>query len=149
MTERQTWIAIVAKASLTQLEEGIQRLGELPPHRWLKPPEMGLVMVRGRADGSGQSFNLGEMPMTRCVLQVEDPESQDWIAGFGYVAGRSRRHAELAAICDALMQIPAWRTRIHTQVLEPLQAAALQARQQQDQQTAATQVNFFTMVRGE
>ena len=33
---------------------------------------------------------------------------QNPIAGLGYVAGRSHRHAELAAFGNALMQHPGW-----------------------------------------
>ena len=33
-------------------------------------PETGLVMLRGRADGSGHPFNLGEATVTRCVASL-------------------------------------------------------------------------------
>ncbi|MEO0802200.1 MAG: phosphonate C-P lyase system protein PhnG [Cyanobacteria bacterium J06642_2] len=45
------------------------------------------------AGGTGQSFNLGEMTIARCVVQMEGPEPGQPIAGFGYVAGRSLQHA--------------------------------------------------------
>ena len=56
-------------------------------------------MVRGRAGGTGAPFNLGEMTVTRCSLQLADGT-----VGHAYVPGRDRDHARRAAICDALMQ---------------------------------------------
>jgi alpha-D-ribose 1-methylphosphonate 5-triphosphate synthase subunit PhnG len=146
--ERRLWMATLAKAPPEQLEIVVATLGELPSYQHLRPPEIGLVMVRGRAGGTGQQFNLGEMTVTRCVVRLDIPEEESSI-GFGYVAGRSRQHAELAAVCDALMQLPNWRHRVQTAVIEPLNAEAARRQDIQKRQTAATKVNFFTMVRGE
>ena len=63
-----------------------------------------------------------EMTLTRCVVQIVQPDHPA-IAGFGYVAGRSHRHAELAALCDALLQHDDWAEGVHAQVLAPLPAA--------------------------
>ncbi|MEL7082979.1 MAG: phosphonate C-P lyase system protein PhnG [Cyanobacteria bacterium P01_A01_bin.3] len=144
--ERQQWMATLAKSSLADLDARLTGL-ELPEYSMLRSPEIGLVMVRGRAGGTGQPFNLGEMTVTRCVVQVAGPEGE--ISGFGYVAGRSRRHAELAAVGDALMQHPSWRQRVQKAAIVPLQAIADQHRAQQQEQTESTRVNFFTMPRGE
>lgn len=145
-TERQVWMATLAKASLPQIEEQVKQLGVLPSYSFLRSPEVGLVMVRGRVGGTGQPFNLGEMTMTRCVVQLQ--VEGEAIAGFGYVAGRSQRHAELAAVCDALLQSPQWHDRIQ-EAIAVLQAAAHQQQELQQRQTAATKVNFLTMQRGE
>jgi alpha-D-ribose 1-methylphosphonate 5-triphosphate synthase subunit PhnG len=145
-TERQVWMATLAKAPLSQLEEQVKQLGVLPSYSFLRPPEVGLVMVRGRVGGTGQPFNLGEMTMTRCVVQLSGEEA---IAGFGYVAGRSHRHAELAAVCDALLQCPQWYDRVQQGAIAALQEAARQQQELQQRQTAATKVNFLTMQRGE
>ncbi|MEO0852313.1 MAG: phosphonate C-P lyase system protein PhnG [Cyanobacteria bacterium J06648_11] len=147
--ERQAWMAILAKAPDKQLEACARTIAAAAPAVvMLRSPEIGLAMVRGRAGGTGQKFNLGEITVTRCVVQLESPDSDTPISGFGYVAGRSRRHAELAAICDALLQHPEWRDRVWHQVITPLQAEAEERRQQQQQQTEATRVKFFTMPRG-
>ncbi len=112
-------------------------------------------MVRGRAGGVGQVFNLGEMTLTRCVVQlfakseVEPIDRQEPIMGFGYVGGRSHRHAELAALCDGLLQHRDWREKVWASVIEPLREISDKKREQQQQQTAATKVDFFTMLRGE
>lgn len=146
--ERQLWMATLAKAPLENLVKAVSVLGELPSYYHLRPPEMGLAMVRGRAGGTGQAFNLGEMTVTRCVVRIDSQEEESSV-GFGYVAGRSRQHAELAALCDALMQLPSWHEKVKTLVIEPLQAEATRQKDIQKRQTAATKVNFFTLVRGE
>ncbi|MBD2519405.1 phosphonate C-P lyase system protein PhnG [Nostoc sp. FACHB-973] len=148
MTQRQTWMNTLAKAELKQLEELVNKLGTLPGYSFLRSPEIGLAMVRGRAGGTGEPFNLGEITMTRCVVQLER-RSDETIVGFGYVAGRSHRHAELAALCDALLQSPQWCDRIQAEVIQPLQTTSREQQELKQRQTAATKVNFFTMVRGE
>ncbi len=170
MSDRQRWMSILAKASVDELYAGMQQMGGedlslLPPYRCLRPPEVGLAMVRGRAGGTGQMFNLGEITLARCVVQLTDellhsgdrsdvPQpsmeiADEPITGFGYVAGRSLRHAELAAWCDALMQRPDWCDRVRQTILIPLQERYQQQREQDQHQTAATKVDFFTLLRGQ
>lgn len=164
-TPRRNWIATLAKASLSDLErycgEVMDTISLDPPdYHFLRPPEVGLAMVRGRAGGTGQVFNLGEMTLTRCVLQLEslneeasDSQSVDFegggFTGFGYVAGRSQRHAELAAFCDALLQHPNWQSAIQADVIEPLEKIMAEKCDREAQAVEATRVNFFTMLRGE
>lgn len=148
VTQRQVWMATLAKAELELLETLVKKLGALPKYSFLRSPEMGLAMVRGRAGGTGEAFNLGEITMTRCVVQLES-QTEAAIAGFGYVAGRSHRHAELAAVCDALLQTPYWHDQIQAEVIQPLQRESQKQQELKQRQTAATGVNFFTMVRGE
>lgn len=151
---RSQWMATLAKAPLPLLEDCIGTLGTLPDYDFLRSPEIGLAMVRGRAEGTGQPFNLGEMTITRCVVQLSLAEDTDGIsgesiAGFGYVAGRSQRHAELAAVCDALLQHADWQATVQAQVIEPLQAAAQAKRATESAEVESTRVNFFTLLRGE
>ncbi|UKO99113.1 phosphonate C-P lyase system protein PhnG [Nostoc sp. UHCC 0870] len=146
--QRQAWMATLAKAELELLEKLVNKLGNLPKYSFLRSPEIGLAMVRGRAGGTGQAFNLGEITMTRCVVQLES-QGEEAIPGFGYIAGRSHRHAELAAVCDALLQIPNWHDQIQAEIIQPLQAEYQKQQELKQRQAAATQVNFFTMVRGE
>lgn len=141
-------MAVLAKATLEVLEQGVKALGSLPSYALLRPPEIGLAMVRGRAGGTGQQFNLGEMTVTRCVVRVDHPEAEA-IVGFGYVVGRSLKHAELAAVCDALMQIPEWQERLKVSVINPIQTDSARRLDIKKRQTAATKVNFFNLVRGE
>ena len=109
----------------------------------MRQPEIGLTMVRGRAGGTGKIFNLGEITITRCVVKFEET------TGFGYVGGRSKRHAELAAVCDGLLQQEDWFEQIRDRVIEPLKAILYQKQAQQQSQTDTTKVEFFTMLRGE
>ncbi|MEO1621307.1 MAG: phosphonate C-P lyase system protein PhnG [Cyanobacteria bacterium J06632_3] len=146
VTERQHWMKTLAKATPTELAEHVSKLGELPEYRFLRSPEIGLTMVRGRAGGSGNAFNLGEMTLTRCVVQLTELSEQT--TGFGYVAGRSQQHAELAAVCDALLQQSQWHDRVQTGVIVPLRERYEEKLRSQQQQTASTQVEFFTMLRG-
>ncbi|QIR36040.1 phosphonate C-P lyase system protein PhnG [Tolypothrix sp. PCC 7910] len=148
VSERQAWMATLAKAELDIFEKLVNKLDNLPEYSFLRSPEIGLAMVRGRAGGTGEAFNLGEITMTRCVVQLEN-QGEEAIAGFGYVAGRSHRHAELAALCDALLQTPHWCDRIQAEVIQPLQIESQKQQELQQRQTEATKVNFFTMVRGE
>jgi alpha-D-ribose 1-methylphosphonate 5-triphosphate synthase subunit PhnG len=147
--QRQAWMATLAKADFELLEQLINKIDNLPKYSFLRSPEIGLAMVRGRAGGMGEPFNLGEITMTRCVVQLESQPENEGIAGFGYVAGRSQRHAELAALCDALLQSSQWHEQIQTAVIQPLQQQREQQQELKQRQTAATKVNFFTMVRGE
>jgi alpha-D-ribose 1-methylphosphonate 5-triphosphate synthase subunit PhnG len=148
-TQRQLWISTLAKASLKHLEQQVGFLGELPRYDFLRSPEIGLTMVQGRTGGMGQPFYVGEMTLTRCVVRLSAEDEMGAIAGFGYVAGRSHRHAELAAVCDALLQHPDWYGKVQSTVITPLWIAARQQREQQERQVEATRVNFFTLVRGQ
>lgn len=149
LQSKSSWMATLAKAPLSLLEERVETLGQSPRYEFLRTPEIGLTMVRGRVGGTGQPFNLGEMTITRCIVHVYFDPDHESLAGFGYVAGRSPRHAELAAICDALLQHPDWHATVQTQVINPLQVAAQEKRSVEAAEVESTRVNFFTLVRGE
>jgi alpha-D-ribose 1-methylphosphonate 5-triphosphate synthase subunit PhnG len=140
---RQTWLSVLARSERRALEA---RLVDqpLPDIQVLRPAEVGLVMVRARAGGNGQRFNLGEMPVTRCSVR-----SAAGHVGHGYVQGRDRAHAELAARLDAALQDPRQRDRLMQAVIEPLATALAEEAQAVQAKAAATKVDFFTMVRGE
>ncbi|NJS16420.1 MAG: phosphonate C-P lyase system protein PhnG, partial [Nostocaceae cyanobacterium CSU_2_110] len=136
-TQRQACMATLAKAELTQLEELVEQLGLLPEYNFLRSPEIGSAMVRSRIGGSGSDFNLGEITITRCVIQIE-AGGEECITGFGYVKGRSRRHAELAAVCDGLLQCPSWYERVEVEVIQPLNATTQRTHELEQRQTSAT-----------
>ena len=143
VSERQRWLGILAKARVDELEAAIGTVHDLPDCTMLRRPETGLVMARGRAGGSGQRFNLGEIPVTRCAVQ-----SPAGHIGHGYVQGRDKRHAELAAVVDALLQDDERRADVMARVVEPLARAASERKQAIRRKAEATRVDFFTMVRG-
>ncbi len=141
---RQRWMAVLARAAASELEDARTRLAGDVDYAALRPAETGLAMVRGRAGGTGNRFNLGEVTLTRCSLRLADGR-----IGHAYVAGRSRRHAELAALFDALLQDPARHERLESDLIAPLEARQRAARERRQRRSAATRVDFFTMVRGE
>ncbi|HZD26186.1 MAG TPA: phosphonate C-P lyase system protein PhnG, partial [Alphaproteobacteria bacterium] len=110
--ERRHWLSVLAKAEPAALDRLWQALPERPAFHHLRRPEIGLVMVRGRAGGSGNPFNLGEMTVTLCSVRTADGRT-----GHGYVAGRDRAHAETVAVLDAMLQDPARRDALMDQVV--------------------------------
>lgn len=141
---RQRWLGVLAKSLPTELEAAWGQLADPPAMDFLRRPETGLVMARGRAGGTGQRFNLGEVTVTRCSVQ-----SQVGFVGHGYVRGRNKRHAELVARFDALCQEPDRRPALISGVIEPLERAQAARRECTARRAAATRVEFFTLVRGE
>ena len=141
---RRRWMSVLAQATGAEIERAWQALPERPEYRMVRRPEVGLVMVRGRAGGSGAPFNLGEMTVTRCTVDLPSG-----MAGHGYVAGRNARHAELAAVFDALLQDPLLTTRLEEAVIAPLEAGQRERRRQMAARSAPTRVEFFTLVRGD
>jgi alpha-D-ribose 1-methylphosphonate 5-triphosphate synthase subunit PhnG len=69
--------------------------------------------------------------------------------GFGYVLGRDRAKARLAALCDALWQSTAHRAAVERDVLSPIRARQADRQARAREETAATKVDFFTLVRGD
>lgn len=110
----------------------------------LRGPETGLVTVRGRIGGGGAPFNFGEATVTRATVRVEDGA-----VGHAYALGRDKQKALLSAIADALWQDASRRDDIETKIIAPLLAAQAEADNRRRAETAATKVDFFTMVRGE
>lgn len=141
---RRHWMGVLARAARAELEQAWNDLEDKPSYRWLRRPEIGLVMVRGRAGGTGAPFNLGEMTVTRCVVGLDDGTT-----GFAFVRGRDTRHAELAAVFDALLQQPTRHAVVRQTVIAPLAAAQAERRRLLGCKANATRVNFFTLVRGE
>lgn len=139
-SQRRAWMATLARTSVDDLQSLVDSQGEQPAYTLPRAPETGLCMVRGRMGGDGRRFNLGEMTVTRCVVQLEDDT-----AGVAYVTGRDRRQAELAALADALLLSG----RMSLSALQPLRDRIDHKRSTRAAQVAATKVDFFTLVRGE
>jgi len=135
---------VCAEATEYELQAALASLGELPSYRVLRAPQTGLVMLRGRAGGNGQPFNLGEATVTRAAVQL-----QSGTVGFAYLLGRSQARARLAALVDALGQDAHYRARLDATLVEPVQARRARERASVRADTAATKVEFFTLVRGE
>jgi len=140
--ERQRVMAALAAAPTRALAEIWDAWADQPQTQRVRGPETGLVMVRGRTGGGGSPFNLGEATVTRATVRLSTGE-----IGHSYALGRDGEKAVVAATLDALWQTGA-RQRVMDAVVA-LEQAALDADEQRRAETAATRVNFFTMVRGE
>jgi len=152
---RRTWMAVMARAPRADLEAALNRAMEgtaLPAFDWLRPPEIGLAMVRGRIGGTGDAFNMGEATVTRATLRLRgmnDSANENATVGVACHLGRDRRRAELAALADALLQTPQHHARLQEQLVRPLALQLESKRAQRQQDAASTRVEFFTMVRGD
>jgi len=137
---RQKWMSVLARTSRTRLETEWSENHGSESWTHLREPQIGMVMVRGRAGGAGQRFNLGEMTVTRCAVTLSDGT-----VGHSYVKGRDRIQAQYAALFDAVM-LRDGSARDFIDTLATEQAAA---KRDHACKVAATKVDFFTLVRGE
>jgi alpha-D-ribose 1-methylphosphonate 5-triphosphate synthase subunit PhnG len=140
---RRAWLAVLAHAPRDALERHAQALD---PQRfeWLREPEVGLAMVRGRIGNRGDRFNLGETTLTRCVVRHRGASGRV-CAGVGYVLGRDVQRAGWVARLDALLQRPEHHEAVMREVIEPLRSATEHQRAAEQARTAASRVRFFTM----
>ncbi|MEM7439785.1 MAG: phosphonate C-P lyase system protein PhnG [Pseudomonadota bacterium] len=140
---RKARMSVLAKAPAGRVTTLLDEAQQHRSFTWVRAPEIGSTMVRGRAGGTGAPFNLGEMTVTRCALSLTTGE-----VGHAYIQGRRKEDAQAAALVDALMQTDA-AAEVQAQVIDPLKQEIDAARSARVQKAAATKVDFFTMVRGE
>ena len=57
--ERKRWLSILAKAPSREVISAWDDLAERPSYRALRAPEIGMVLVRGRAGGTGDASAKG------------------------------------------------------------------------------------------
>ncbi|MFN7125152.1 MAG: phosphonate C-P lyase system protein PhnG [Allorhizobium sp.] len=143
-SDRKRIVDLLARATLTELETALSTLDPAPIFTPLRGPETGLVMVKGRIGGGGAPFNLGEATVTRASVRLSDGR-----IGHGYRLGTDRKAASLSAVLDAVAQDEAARAALETQLFAPVEARLLVDAEKLEAETAATKVDFFTMVRGE
>ena len=101
-------------------------------------------MIRGRMGGRGQPFNTGEATVTRCSVK-----SKSGFTGHAYVMGRNKDHARAAAELDARLQEQEIQNTLLETVIQPLKQIREEKIERHRRKTAATKVDFFTLVRGE
>jgi alpha-D-ribose 1-methylphosphonate 5-triphosphate synthase subunit PhnG len=141
---RQRAAGLLAKATIAELKAAWDALPEKPVAKPVRGPETGLVMVRGRIGGGGAPFNLGEATVTRATVLL-----LSGTAGHAQALGTSREKVRLAAVFDALWQEDATQRWVEAELLAPVEARIAAEDRQRAEETAATRVDFFTMVRGE
>ena len=142
LSPRQHWIGVLARAFRSELLPHEDALRDVD-YQLIRAPEIGMTLVRGRMGGNGAPFNVGEMTVTRCVVRLADGRT-----GYSYLAGRDTVHAELAALADTHLQ-NAQPSPWLSDLISALAQAQARRRAQKEADTAATKVEFFTLVRGE
>jgi alpha-D-ribose 1-methylphosphonate 5-triphosphate synthase subunit PhnG len=142
-TKRKAAMMVLAHSGAAEIARCLAAISA-PAYESLREPENGLVMVRGRIGGDGAPFNLGEATVSRAAVRLSTGE-----VGFGYTLGRDRQKARMIALCDALVQSDEFADAVEENVLAPLRAAMISVRNRKAAETAATRVDFYTLVRGE
>jgi alpha-D-ribose 1-methylphosphonate 5-triphosphate synthase subunit PhnG len=143
-SDRKRIVDLLARASLAELQDALATIDPVPVFTALRGPETGLVMVKGRIGGGGAPFNLGEATVSRASVRLADGR-----IGHGYRLGTDRKAANLSAVLDALAQEETTRVALESRLLAPLEARLAAEAERLEAETAATKVDFFTMVRGE
>jgi alpha-D-ribose 1-methylphosphonate 5-triphosphate synthase subunit PhnG len=141
--QRKAAMAVLAHCDAAAIAGYLDAIA-VPACENLREPENGLVMVRGRVGGDGAPFNLGEATVSRAAVRLATGE-----VGFGYALGRDRQKARMIALCDAMVQSDEFSVAVEADVLAPLRAALISTQSQKAAETAATRVDFYTLVRGE
>lgn len=142
--ERKDRMATLARCEGARLGSLWTALDMEPPHKMLRGPNTGLVMLRGRVGGTGDAFNIGEASITRATVRLPNGA-----VGHSMALGRDHAKARICAIIDALCQDAATARRIDEALVKPLRAEIEAGDEKRRAQAAATKVDFFTMVRGE
>ena len=63
---RKQWLSYLATADENYLISLWDNLNIKIKYNWLREPEIGSVMVQGKAGATGDNFNVGEVTITRC-----------------------------------------------------------------------------------
>ncbi len=141
--QRQAAMVVLAHSDAAEIAGRLVTIA-VPAYENLREGENGLVMVRGRIGGDGAPFNLGEATVSRAAVRLSSGE-----VGFGYTLGRDTQKARMIALCDALVQSNEFVDAVEANVLAPLRAVMITQQDRKAKETAATRVDFYTLVRGE
>ena len=143
-TVRREAMQVLSSASADELSGLLAETGLPVAVETLRGPETGLVAVRGRIGGGGAPFIVGEATVTRASVRLASGE-----VGHAYALGRDGEKARLTATVDALLQRQEDADFVETRLLTPLRTVQAEKTRRREVETAATKVDFFTMVRGE
>jgi len=141
---RRHRLSVLAQSNASLLTQRWNDLGIDPECELVRGPEIGLLALRGRMGGGGAPFNLGEATATRATVRLADGTT-----GHAMVLGRDQAKVKLAAVIDALTRDEAMAARLDEAIIAPLEAAIAARDADRAAETAATKVDFFTMVRGD
>ncbi len=162
---RQGRMRLLALAETAWLEECLVALSQalvaaqmaVPSYSIVRAPETGLIMARGRVGNTGDAFNVGEVLVTRCVVCLHaegesgglNQDQGQSLLGYAWVMGEKPRHAEIAALLDALWLREAYAGLMDAHVAPILMQRRMDKEEAEAHAVAQTKVDFFTMVRGE
>lgn len=141
--QRKEWIGLLASADPEWLEQQKNSLGLNPKPDFMVRPESGMIMMQARQDGAGPRFNLGEVTVSRCILKL------DGVMGYAMIMGSDLRHAELAALFDAMLQMPDPGPDLWETLVPELRRKQKECRDKEALDARSSKVEFFTMKRGE
>ena len=137
--DRRRAMSALARMPSAAMAERYGEMAELLPRAMpVRGPEVGLVMLRGRAGGGG------EASVVRATVKLGSGE-----VGHAVILGRDAYKAHMAAHLDAVWQRPEWRARVEAEFVAVSLAAAAEETAHRAEETEATRVDFFTLVRGE
>jgi alpha-D-ribose 1-methylphosphonate 5-triphosphate synthase subunit PhnG len=137
-------MAALALAPEVRLREAWDSLDAQPRYKLVRGPETGLVMVRARTGNNGERFNLGEMSVTRCTVALDHG-----VMGHAFIGGLCHEHARLAAVFDALLQLPERGEELCRTLIDPLQRERQTHLARRQDEVHPSRVDFFTLVRGD
>ena len=141
--KRKSWMSLLATSNKNDLLNLWKQKKINICYVWLRTPEIGSIMAQGRMGVTGDKFNIGEVTITRCSLKLNCGT-----VGHSYVQGRSKKKAEISALCDALMQTE-MSNEINKSIIIPLEKIKKNNKDKILSKAEATKVDFFTLVRGE
>ena len=141
--KRKSWMSLLATSNKNDLLNLWEQKKINIRYDWLRTPEIGSIMAQGRMGVTGDKFNIGEVTITRCSLKLNCGT-----VGHSYVQGRSKKKAEISALCDALMQTE-MSNEINKSIIIPLEKIKKNNKDKILSKAEATKVDFFTLVRGE
>ena len=143
IVKRKSWMSLLATSNQSDLLNLWEQKKIKVNYVWLRTPEIGSIMAQGRMGVTGDKFNIGEVTITRCSLKLNCGT-----IGHSYVQGRSKKKAEISALCDALMQTKMSK-EINKNIIIPLEKIKKDNKRKILSKAEATKVDFFTLVRGE
>lgn len=144
IAQRQRWLRLIALAQPSQLFELWDSLALNPVAEVIRQPEIGLAQVKAATGGNGDAYKVADVTITRSSVRLDTGQ-----VGVCYIKGRSKKHALVGATLDALMQSREFNTQVEQLVISPLEKAFAQAVSQIRSENKKTQVDFFTLIRGE
>ena len=141
--KRKSWMSLLAISDQNDLLNLWDQKKIKISYELLRQPEIGSIMAQGKMGVTGDKFNIGEVTITRCSVKLDCGT-----IGHSYVQVRSKRKAEISAVCDALLQTKMSK-EVNENIIIPLEKIKKDKRDKILSKAEATKVDFFTLVRGE